>query len=132
MTQRDAIAEPAEATDVLSVAGRVAGEAVARKLVEYLGGSRVYVPAKPKPNSGLLVKAVGLEAARKLAEEWGGTIVLVPLGVGFDQASRRRHIGNMLAAGKSVQAIARALKVHERTVERIKRKLDDPNQPKLL
>lgn len=134
MRETAAIAEPSAATDVLSVAARVAGEAAARRLVEHLGGSRVYVPANPRPGSGLLVKAVGLEAARALAREWGNTTILVPLGVGFDQASRRRRIANMLAAGKSVQAIARDLKVHERTVERLKARLDvdDPNAPKLL
>jgi len=113
--------EPVEG-DVIDAAIDAAGEQVAFALVQKLGGSRVYVPKRPRESSGgnaLLVEAVGLDGAEALAKIWGGEIVLVPLGLNRNFLQKRARIAELLGQGKSVQAIARQLHVHERTVQRV-------------
>ena len=76
-----------------------------------LGGLREYIPKHPKPGSRLS-QIVGHENAQILAQHYGGDRPEIPV-------SRRLLIEALRRQGHSMRAIAKLLRVSERTVRRV-------------
>jgi hypothetical protein len=117
--------------EVLAEVARAAGLEAALNLASHLGGSRVYVAARPRKRN-LLVKAVGIEAASKIASIYGGENIRVPQGPAADGVEKTRKIVERLKAGASVDSICRDLRVDRRTVQRHKAKLRASDQADLF
>lgn len=64
---------------ILSVASRVTGEEVARKILQSFAGTRIFIPRVVSADHEL-ASVVGLEAATRIAGEVGGIHVEVPSG----------------------------------------------------
>lgn len=107
---------------ILREIGDVVGLEAAMKVAAAKGGTRAYFPAKPEPGHWL-AKLVGLDHARaigrQLASGRAGLELEVPMGPSASQAKRWRRIIEMSADGQSKPAIARAVGVHHKTVQRI-------------
>lgn len=102
----------------------VAGLDAALAMANARGGSRISLPAKPKPGHWL-IEAVGEEAAQKIcahyATGYGGTSgasLVLPLPPNMDLRRRRMRIDEMLANGVSADKIAVATRTHRTTVFR--------------
>lgn len=102
---------------VLGEIEMVAGVSAALAIAEARGGAHLYVPRQVRPGH-LLERLVGAEAAAAIAAEIGGAEHLIPLGAEARRWLRDAEIRRRHAAGESLAAIARSLKVHRRTVER--------------
>jgi hypothetical protein len=102
---------------VLNAIQAAVGPAVMRQVVNAFGGTTIYIPAHPGPESKL-AKVVGLEAARKIAAALSHGQVLIPLGPNVAAKRIRAAIRAQLEAGKSEGTTARTLGCHERTVRR--------------
>jgi hypothetical protein len=110
-----AAAEPLPA--VLNAIQAAVGPVVMRDVVNAFGGTTIYIPARPGPESKL-AKVVGLAAARKIAAALSHGQVLIPLGPNVAAKRVRAAIRAQLEAGNSEAGTARALGCHERTVRR--------------
>lgn len=86
------------------------------------GGQVIYVPQNPGPDSPLS-KQLGEELARDIARIIGSGKITVPLGPTTNQERFKRQIRKLLEEGKSANAVARALHIHELTARRHRRKL---------
>lgn len=96
---------------VLEQVAAVIGEEGALQLAAELGGTKVYVARAPGPNS-LLARAIGLDAAQRLGAVHGTEYLDVP-------GAKQHLVAWLDARGEPVQAIARRLKINERSVRRI-------------
>lgn len=105
-------------TGVLADIAEVAGEAVAARLAHEVGGSRLWIP-KTAGEDTELVRLVGREAAEAIIDRLGAGEVIVPIGRAASHAQQRRAIRKLLRKGLSCQHIARELRCHLRTVERV-------------
>lgn len=106
MTNRaNLLRPPAEVASISSVIGAEA----TLHLIERMGGLRIEVPSKARPNSAL-AKTIGAEALVRLVEAYGGCRLNVPLC----KAWRVRVL--RVRDGLSYSEIARALHMNERTV----------------
>ena len=95
----------------------IIGQAAALELAEVFGGQRVYLPAKVTDGHPYLA-VITRDMLAKICGSWlaGGWYEL-PRGPMRD--SKGKDIRALIAAGHAYRAIARALKVSERHVERI-------------
>src|ERR1051325_2990285 len=92
------------------------GRDAACRLVEKLGGSRVYVPREPGEDHEL-TKAIGEEAARRLGSFFHGTCLTLPT---LTRAHKRRLVRELAQGGTLTRAaIARETDYTERQVYRI-------------
>ena len=122
---------------------RIAGEVAVAQLTEACGGTRIYIPARA-PDGHWLVELVGRAAADKLCahfmQDGRGTHLMLPLGphVGRHRQLQRviaKRIHELDQEGRSAAEIARAVRVHQRTVHRHRsahRADGDDRQGKLL
>lgn len=122
MNERAPIRPPVE----ISWLVQILGEDGALRLIEEAGGTRVYVSATPDITSSLTMK-IGLDGARQMADallahKAGGIYIKVPL-------VRAWRIRLYRARGHSIRDIARALGVHESTVERHLKAAEMTGQP---
>ena len=113
----------------LNLLGGLAGETSFEMLAEEIGsepaklfcgqygGRRIYLMGR-LPRHHPFIALMGPLAARLLIARFGPGWINVPLGPNATALLRRRRIKQMSEAGYSVPAIAEALGVHERTVER--------------
>jgi hypothetical protein len=97
----------------------VIGRPAALSIVDAVGGTRVYLPARPR-NDSWIVKAVGWELAVKLCAAFAvqgrrGHRLDIPMMAKPNRA-RRRLIRELTAAGLSSRQIARELHISQRTV----------------
>lgn len=90
---------------------------VALRLAQELGGTRLWMPERPRPGSAL-VKAMGQDDAERIAALFGPGRVEIPIGPAAQDRGPARVILDMLREGLSHTEIARAARVHVRTVER--------------
>lgn len=99
-----------------------AGLEAAMKVAGAKGGVRAYFPAEPEADHWLAL-LVGLDQARQigraLAPGRAGAELEVPMGPSAGQAKRWRMMMEMSDEGQSKPAIARALNVHHKTVQRV-------------
>ncbi len=113
---------------LLAEIAEVAGLDAALALAEARGGSRITIPARPRPDHWF-AQTVGMEAAEKIAEYYRvgyggaqGATVTVPVGPdgGTARALRlqRSKIDAMIREGLSADRIAREVRVHRTTVFR--------------
>ena len=122
---------------LLAEIAEVAGLDAALALASARGGSRITIPARPRPDHWF-AEAVGMEAAQLIADHFrvgnSGAVVELPVGPSGAQASTRRRIDEMLRRGVSADRIAREVRVHRTTVFRRKASIDDddPRQGSLF
>jgi len=93
------------------------GDAGFIALVQAFGGTRLYVPEKPQPDSEL-VTAIGEEAARRLTRRYAPDVLRVPL-------AREELAIHYRAAGLSNRDIARKLRITETGVNKLFRRRPD-------
>ena len=107
---------------ILAEIADAAGFDAALRIADAKGGTRAYFPAQPEPDHWLVV-LVGSDRARAigaaLAPGKSGIELEVPMGPSASQAKRWRTIIDMSAEGRSKPAIARAVGVHHKTVQRV-------------
>ncbi|MBV1702605.1 MAG: hypothetical protein KGQ46_12370 [Hyphomicrobiales bacterium] len=123
---------------LLAEIAEVAGLDAALALAEAKGGTRVYFPASA-PADHWLPRLVGPEAARLICNHFratmsGGIGDLVPMGPNATPLRLRAMAQKLTAEGHSADSIARTLKVHQRTVFRMRAsgKVRDPRQGNLF
>ena len=96
-------------------------------LVQWYGGTNLYVPDKPTENHPL-VKLLGERPMARLIEEFGGQTVWLPVLMGgmhsYSDALRRK-VRDAAAAGMGKKAISGRLMISERHASRILRELVD-------
>lgn len=105
----------ADATDV----------ATALKVAAAFGGTRLFVAISPRPTSAL-ARVVGVDAATAIARYVGHGDIEIPMSAARGQGGRRRRVAQMLGAGASVREAALGGDVCERTVRRIRARVDEP------
>jgi len=105
----------------------VAGRDAALKIARAYGGTTVYIPGRAYPDLWLS-KCVGEETARRICDYFsiigpngqlaGSVKEIVPMAeMNFYGAARREALDG-LQRGMSIRAVARAVRVHERSVFR--------------
>lgn len=100
----------------LESVAKLIGDDLATRLSCDFGGIRIYIPINPGEHSPVTA-SIGQKAANNIAQIYGGMTMKVPLTIG-----KRSQIRELLAQRKlSIPQIARKMKCHERTVERVKK-----------
>lgn len=94
------------------------GEEKTAILVQYLGGVRLYVPAKLHAEHSLAVW-LGLEVAQRVCEEFGGLSVEIPRLVDLRRTERNAQILADMAAGMSQRSCALKYQMTERNIRNI-------------
>ncbi|HSV28622.1 MAG TPA: helix-turn-helix domain-containing protein [Candidatus Omnitrophota bacterium] len=91
------------------------GEAKTLALSKDRGGRGLYIPslARLGPSSPV-VQLLGVEAAEALARLWPGETIDIPLTQG-----KRARVWELREGGRSISAIAKEMRCHERTVYNI-------------
>lgn len=117
--------------DLLERIAEACGTNTALRVAEVLGGRKIKVPRKATPKCAL-ARSVGLEAAAAIVEMYGGEVMLVPLGPASWYARWQDQIAAHTEAGLSIAATAKAVGVHERTVERHRKAIRSRQEPPLL
>ncbi len=107
---------------VLADIARVVGEEVALQLAVQAGGTEVFVPLDPKPDSRV-VAIIGIDAARRIAKEVAFGSVRIPRAMQRVIQERRRRVRALVAQGCSSTQIALELGVSSETVRQDKRHL---------
>lgn len=115
----------------LAEIARVAGLPAALTIAETKGGLEVYIPRRA-PEGHWLVDCVGREAADKIGAYYGDQRITVPLGDRNFYARARRRAAELLAEGKSLNTVAGQLGVHVRTIKRVKKRVRENGQGRLL
>jgi hypothetical protein len=103
----------------LTVVVKAAGVDAALALIEKFGGSRVYIPVKPKDNHPI-VRIGGRAAADAIADAYGSSVLIFPKR-GFED--RRLRVLSALRNGASVNEAVKASGLSFRQVQRIKAEL---------
>ncbi|HUY19295.1 MAG TPA: helix-turn-helix domain-containing protein [Candidatus Binataceae bacterium] len=98
---------------ILMEIAQTIGTDAAGKLVSDFGGTRLYVPHVPEAEDPI-ARSIGIAAAQKLARIYGGDRMDVP-----NPVSKREQILAMRAAGRTIEAIARALHCTSRRVYQV-------------
>jgi hypothetical protein len=96
------------------------------RLIQWCGGSNLYVPASPQPDH-MLVALLGEKRLAKLIEEFGGTTLWVPNHLsGQHQAADqlRRQVWELLQAGQGTRVIAEVVGTSQRQVQRVRGELE--------
>jgi hypothetical protein len=115
---------------VLRQVSDVLGVAVACRLAMDFGGREIYIPAKLADRHPL-IKSLGRPAAEKLIALFGPGALEIPLGPTTFDARMASAIRERLDRGESEAKIARALRIHIRTVRRHRAKMRD-DHPRLF
>ncbi|MGH6909928.1 MAG: hypothetical protein ACREEG_07050 [Phenylobacterium sp.] len=114
--------------ELLARVAEACGRGVALALAAEYGGIQAYLPEEPTADCALARK-VGLVAAMKIVETLGHGHVLIPLGPFESRKRVREAIRKNLRDGKSNSKTARAVGAHERTVRRVRSKLEPEELP---
>lgn len=127
--------QAAQLPDLLARIADAAGEEAALRVAKALGGRPFYVPLARELHEGhRLVDLVGLDRARAISTALGHGDVILPRGPFSSIAEAKARVAQMLAERKSHAAIAMAMNLHIRTVEKIAARLrgEDDRQGSLL
>lgn len=103
------------------------GAKAAIKLIERYGGQPVYLPMNI-PERHAIAELIGYMNTAALIDEFGYGTLVVPMGVQEGHREKRRQIITLLEQHRSHTAIARDLKVHVRTVERVAERMRKPQR----
>lgn len=108
--------------EVLRLVAEATSFACAMKLAQACGGTRVYIPARPKEHHWL-VKLLGQSDATRVAEALvpaqSGMDILIPMGSHASLAAKHRRAACLIDNGHSKRETARAVGLHQRSVERL-------------
>lgn len=110
---------------VLALIAEATSPAVAIQIAAAFGGTRLFVPLRPRPTSAL-ARVVGVEAAQTIARVIGHGDIEIPMAGARGQRNRRRRVAEMLAGGASIRQASLAGDVCERTARRIKARTEEP------
>ncbi len=113
----------------------VVGLDAALALVQAKGGVRVHIPGCA-PDGHWIVETIGREAADRLCAHFrvrnGGSYFRLPLGPKAFYAVQRERARELLAAGKSTDAVISALGVSRSFVDNVRAGLVDMRQGRLF
>lgn len=101
--------------ELLTIAAKAGGTEAVKGLARVFGGKRAWIPKKAGDNHPLVV-AAGRKAANAIMKEYGGLQVQFPNG---KRALTKLVVEEM--AGKSANAVAKALGMTYRHAQRLKR-----------
>lgn len=114
------MSDTAPLPDLLTRIAEAAGESAALLVAKKFGGRPLYLPrAQDLKPDHRLAELVGIERAKAICAELGRGEVILPRGPFSSVGEVRRRVAEMLGQGKSHSAIALALNLHIRTVEKI-------------
>ncbi|MEO5332140.1 MAG: hypothetical protein H7839_08965 [Magnetococcus sp. YQC-5] len=102
---------PASLQEIADVIGREG----ALKLVKELGGTRVFVGRRMKPNHKLAI-LLGHGPALKLSQMFGGETLTVVRGATLLRRARNREIIKRYDSGEGVRSLARRFTLTERQI----------------
>lgn len=106
------------------------GVEIAAALVEHFGGTRLYIPAKPKPHQAIVQK-LEAEHLETLVSAYSGQEIDVPMHLFNEALARRRLVKSLRKKNRSINAIALEARCTERQVYAILAEGDD-KQKQLL
>lgn len=90
----------------------------ALKLSDHYGGTRLYIPGVPAPESGL-VALLGPRTVRALSRRYGGETLEVPRSAALKRSLRNEELRHRRAAGESVTTLVRRFGLTARQVRNI-------------
>lgn len=90
----------------------------ALRLSERYGGTRLYIPVVPAPESDLVAQ-VGHSVARALSRRYGGEALEVPRSAALKRLLRNDQLRRHRATGESLAKLARAFGLTVRQVRNI-------------
>jgi hypothetical protein len=109
--------------DVLQRIEEELGHGAMLRFAHAFGGQRVNIPRNVRPNSPL-ARELGEDLARKIVDVLGGGAdITVPMGPATLMGKAKRRAYELIAEGKSANAVVRAVGLHEVTVRRMRRRL---------
>ncbi|TWC85637.1 regulatory LuxR family protein [Rhizobium sp. SJZ105] len=111
-------------TPLLNRIADVAGERAALILGREKACERIYIPNVVTADHWLSV-LVGIEPAQAICDAFGGDKLEIPPAMAGDKRRRAATIAQMIEKGYSNNAIARALGITHKTVQRHRGKTDD-------
>lgn len=85
--------------------GAIMGYTAASTLIDYRGGTSLYVPKTESPEH-LIARLVGLSAMRALCREYGDSTINLPIDYRRERSVRNRLIGGLLIRNVSPKDIA--------------------------
>ena len=94
------------------------------RLIEWYGGSSVYVPDQPSEDH-VLARLMGYPALRALSSEFGCQTIWIPEAPIRAQIETKRDVARRIIRGEGSTAISTALGISVRQVQRIRRELED-------
>ncbi len=97
------------------------GESGSARLIEVLGGARIYVPSPRSENFAPLAEKLGLETARKFCREYGETVVTLPARL----FAARDRILKLRQSGLAPNEISRRIGCSERYVYTVLSRFSD-------
>jgi hypothetical protein len=100
------------------IAGEIAeeiGETLTVKLLRERGGLRISLPQRARGSD--LAGIIGVEATERLIARLGNGVVTLPTGGVRGAGGRKARAMQLLQDGWSIEAVARQLDLHRRTVE---------------
>ncbi|MBF0273461.1 MAG: hypothetical protein HQL98_15540 [Magnetococcales bacterium] len=91
------------------------GRELAARLVESVGGTRIFVPKKPRPHHRL-ASLIGMDATTQLSGYCGGEVLAIPKEAGMRRAIRNQQICARYDQGMGVRQLAREYDLTERQI----------------
>jgi hypothetical protein len=102
------------------------------RLIQWHGGSNVYVPGTATPDHPLAA-LMGEPALRALVDEFGDQTVWVPNDVARADIEVKKSVAKLVLKGRGSLEISTELGISQRQVQRIRRELEDSGLlPKIL
>jgi hypothetical protein len=110
----------------------IVGFSATLRLIQWYGGSNVYVPDSPTPNHPLTA-ILGESALRALCEEFGNQTLWVPSDIERPDIELKKSVAKAVLKGRGSLAISVELGITQRQVQRIRRDLEESGLlPKIL
>jgi hypothetical protein len=103
--------------------GVIIGYSATNRLVDWFGGSDLYVPHEPDEDH-VITKVIGIPGMRRLCREFGRCTLKIPYDTQRDIARRNRMIGLMLLKGINVNEISRAALISVNGIAKVRASLE--------
>jgi hypothetical protein len=114
--------------DVLQRIEEELGQGAMLQFAHAFGGQRVNIPRKVRANSPL-ARELGADLAQKIVDVLGGGAdITVPMGPATLMGRAKRRAYQLIAEGKSANAVVREVGLHEVTVRRLRRRLRERDE----
>lgn len=102
----------------------VIGFTATTRLIDWFGGSNIYVPSEPSDDHTLAC-IIGMPAMRALCLEFGDLTVWIPRTVHTEHIATKKQVAEMLRRGGGSRSVSAATGLSQRQVQRIRRELEE-------